>query len=98
MSDLDVVLAMVGAPLGKLTLGGTEKTVGLTVSGRNTAIAELYADDAAFLYNYVVGSTTAQGRIPAGGSLKVPIYVSKTIYVTQDAAYAAATLRVGCAG
>lgn len=89
-------LTEVGAPQGTLVLSGVDQTIIFTCATRNLAYVDIYADDSAMLYAYVaLGPYT---RIPAGGSNRLPVNQSLTIFVQQDAGFVGATMRAECVG
>lgn len=93
---ITTALQNIGEPLGTLTLTGADQALAFTVTGRKVGYVELYADDAAFLYAFTAAGPYA--RVPAGGSVKLPINVSRTIQVQQDSGFLASTLRATCVG
>ena len=87
-----------GTPLGLVALTGSLVGVALTLTGRARAEVEFVADDAAFLWSDTLAGTNTN-RVPAGGSVRLPVRVGGTTwYFKQDPSYVAATLRAQVVG
>jgi hypothetical protein len=99
MSDLDISVQQVGAPLGSLTLAATAKEILATLVNRVTAEIELAAFDGSGTPVDFQWATTAAGTYARAmaGTLRLPVVEGQSWFV-KEGATAAATLQVRCCG
>lgn len=86
---------LLGQPLGTLTTTGSFVVWTFTMTTRLNGLVEVIANDLSFLYSDTLAGTVF-ARVPAGASVRLPIYKAQSWYFKTDAS--AATLYATCQG